>query len=117
MSHAITTRSEVAPQAGHRNGLGIAAFVLGIVGSVTGLIPLLSIPALICGLTGFGLGGVRRLGKRTADNKVMTVLGVFASILAIVLAVVGMVIMFRAFNQLGTDLGNIGNGTTGQGAA
>jgi hypothetical protein len=119
MSLAITTRSEVAPQAGHRNGLGIAAFVLGIVGSVTGLIPLLSIPALICGLTGFGLGlgGVRRLGKRTADNKVMTVLGVFASILAIVLAVVGMVIMFRAFNQLGTDLGNIGNGTTGQGAA
>jgi uncharacterized membrane protein len=119
MSQTTTTTSEVAPQAGHRNGLGISAFVLGLAGSVVGLIPILSIPALISGLIGFGLGlgGLRRLRRRTADNRVMTWVGTVFSVLAVVLGIVGMVIVAKAFNQLGTDLGNIGGTTTGTGAA
>jgi hypothetical protein len=118
MSHTTTTKSEVAPQAGHRNGLGIAAFVLGLAGSVVGLIPILSIPALISGLIGFGLGlgGHRRLRHRQADNKVMTRAGILFSVLAVVLGIVGMVIVAKAFNQLGTDLNNISPATTGHGA-
>ena len=118
MSQTTTITSEVAPQAGHRNGLGISAFVLGLAGSVVGLIPILSIPALISGLIGFGLGlgGLRRLRCRTADNRVMTWVGTVFSVLAVVLGIVGMVIVAKAFNQLGTDLGNIG-GSTGTGAA
>ena len=47
----------------------------------------------------------------------MTWVGTVFSVLAVVLGIVGMVIVAKAFNQLGTDLGNIGNGTTGTGAA
>jgi hypothetical protein len=102
-----------------RNGLGIAAFVLGLAGSVVGLIPILSIPALISGLIGFGLGlgGHRRLRRHKADNKVMTWVGTVFSVLAVVLGIVGMVIVAKAFNQLGTDLNTIGNGPTGHGSA
>jgi hypothetical protein len=95
-----------AKPAGHRNGLGIAALVCGIVGSVVGLIPILGIPALACGLTGFGLGlgALRRLRHRWADNKVMTWFGVVLSVLAVVLGIVGIVIVFKATNNLNSQL-------------
>jgi hypothetical protein len=108
-----STTSITAPApAEHRNGLGIASFCLGLAGTVVGLIPILSIPALASGLIGFGLGlgGVRRLRKHRADNRVMTILGVIASILAVVLGIVGMVIMQHAFDQLNTDLNNLDAG-------
>jgi len=92
-----------------KNGFGITAFCAGLAGTVLGLIPILSIPALICGLIGFGfgMGGVKRLRSKRADNKVMTILGVIASVLAVVLGVVGFVIMQNAITDLQTDLNNI----------
>src|SRR4029077_17247714 len=56
---------------------------------------------------GFGMGGVKRLRNKRADNKVMTILGVIVSVLAVVLGVVGMIIVQHAVDQLQTDLNNI----------
>ncbi len=96
---------------GHRNGLGISSFVLGIVGSVIGLIPILGIPALASGLTGLGLGlaGLRRLRHRWADNRVMNWIGVVLSVLAVVLGIVGMVIVTKAANDLQVQLDQLGS--------
>jgi hypothetical protein len=114
MSDTTTTSPAPAPapvvvvDRGPRNGLGISSFVTGLVGSVFGMIPILGIPALALGLIGFGLGlgGVRRLAKHRADNKVMTILGVIFSVLAVVLGIVGLVIVDHAFGQLNTSISN-----------
>jgi hypothetical protein len=100
MSTTTTSPAAVTP----RNGLGIASFVCGLTGAVAGLIPILAIPALAAGLTGFGLGlaARARLHRRTADNTVMTWFGLGLSLLAVVLGVVGFVIVEHAFSQLGT---------------
>jgi predicted PurR-regulated permease PerM len=92
-----------------KNGFGITAFICGIAGAICGLIPILSVPALAAGLIGFGfgMGGVKRLRSKRADNKVMTILGVIVSVLAVVLGVIGMIIVQHAVDQLQTDLNNI----------
>jgi hypothetical protein len=92
-----------------KNGFGITAFICGIAGAICGLIPILSIPALAAGLIGFGfgMGGVKRLRSKRADNKVMTILGVIVSVLAVVLGVVGFIIVQNAVADLQTDLNNI----------
>jgi hypothetical protein len=101
-SNLATAQPQAAVPAGHRNGLGIAAFALGVTGTVIGMIPILGIPALAAGLTGFGLGlgALRRLRHRWADNKVMTWFGVALSAAAVALGIVGMVIVTRTVNQL-----------------
>lgn len=103
--------TQVPPQQGlppkvTKNGLGIAAFVLGIVGSVIGLIPLLGIPAIILGLIGIGLalGAFRRLHKGGADNRVMTWFGAVLSVLAVILGVVGVAIVNKSVNDLNNSL-------------
>jgi hypothetical protein len=92
-----------------KNGFGITAFICGIAGAICGLIPILSVPALAAGLIGFGfgMGGVKRLRSKRADNKVMTILGVIVSVLAVVLGVIGMIIVQKAVTDLQTDLNNI----------
>lgn len=84
-----------------QNGLGISTFVVGLVGAVLGTIPILGVPALICGLTGFGLGlgALRRLHKKTADNRVMSWFGVVLSVLAVVLGIIGIAIVEHAFSS------------------
>ncbi len=108
-----TSTAPAAPAAvPARNGLGISAFVLGIVGTVMGTIPILGIPALACGLTGtgLGLGAYRRLRARTADNKVMTRIGLVLSVVAIILGIVGIVIVTRTVNDLNNQLSNLNAG-------
>jgi hypothetical protein len=92
-----------------RNGFGIASFICGLVATVIGLIPILSIPALAAALVGLGLGlgGAGRLHRHTATNKWMTTLGIIFSVLGVILAIVGMVIMVNAMNKLSTDLNNL----------
>lgn len=109
MTEDTTRTLDRQPQ---RNGLGIASFVLGIVGTVIGGIPIMGIPALACGLVGFGLGlgALRRLRKRWADNKVLTWIGFALSIVAVVLGIIGMVTVIRAANQLSTELNSISTG-------
>lgn len=113
MNETLTINSGQPTSIPARNGLGIAAFVCGLAGSVVGLIPILSIPALASGLVGFGLslGAQRRLHRHQADNKVMTWFGTVFSVLAVVLAIIGMVIVANAFNKLGTDLNNLNTGS------
>jgi hypothetical protein len=103
----------------HRNGFGIASFVCGLTATVVGLIPILSIPALAAAVVGLGLGAgnIGRLRRHTADNKWMTILGVGFSVLGTVLAIIGIVIVTKAVNQLNTDLNNLPTTVPTTGAA
>jgi hypothetical protein len=84
-----------------RNGLGIAALVLGIVGCVFGF-PLTFFIAGTLGLIGTILGfvGLSRVRKGIATNKGVTIAGIVLSLLALVLSVVGAVIVFSATADL-----------------
>ncbi|WP_406000383.1 DUF4352 domain-containing protein [Streptomyces sp. NBC_00829] len=80
-----------------RNGLGTAALVLGIIGTLAGLIPfffwlsgILGLLALILGLSGRG-----RVKRGEAANKGATTTGAILGLVALILAVVGAVITFK----------------------
>lgn len=91
-----------------RNGLGIAALVLGICGFLSGLIPFFFWFALIAGVIGLVLGlvGFARTRKRVATNRKTSVAGVILSVLSIAMGIWGAVILFQGLNQLATDLGS-----------
>ncbi|MDN5914528.1 MAG: DUF4190 domain-containing protein, partial [Pseudonocardia sp.] len=92
-----------------RNGLGIAALCLGIVGLLFGLIPFTGFVAFALGAIGIilGLVGFSRARKRAATNLKTAVAGTILSVIAIALGIWGMVIVFSGLNQLATDLNNI----------
>lgn len=85
-----------------KNGLGTSSFVLGLLGCLFGLIPILmfvAFPLSLLGL-GLGLGNIGRLRRRRATNAVMTGIGIGLSVLGIALSIVGMVIVNDAFSNL-----------------
>lgn len=89
----------VAPKTG--NGMAVAALTLGIIGVFLGLIPILAVPALICGVLavvfGFvGLSGVRKNPGRS--GKGMAIAGVALGAAAIGLSIVGFVIVANVFD-------------------
>ncbi|MFD3946205.1 DUF4190 domain-containing protein [Streptomyces sp. NPDC058579] len=95
------TQIPQAPQVAVRNGLGTAALILGIIGTVSGLIPLLfwlagilGVIALILGLVGRG-----RVKRREANNKGVTTTGAILGLAALILSVVGAVITFTAVSD------------------
>ncbi|WP_130291581.1 DUF4190 domain-containing protein [Pseudonocardia sediminis] len=90
-----------------RNGLGIAALVLGICGFLSGLIPFFFWFALIAGVIGLilGLVGFSRTRKGVATNKKTSIAGVVLSVLSVAMGIWGAVILFQGLNQLATDLG------------
>lgn len=94
-----------------RNGLGLAALILGIVGMLFGMVPLTGFIAFAVGVTGLilGLAGWSRVRKNKATNKKTAIFGVITSVLAVILGIWGMAIFFGALNDLGNDLDNIGN--------
>ncbi|MBW0104156.1 DUF4190 domain-containing protein [Pseudonocardia sp. KRD291] len=106
-----------------RNGLGIAALCLGIVGMLFALVPFTGFVAFALGAIGIilGLVGFSRARKRVATNLKTAVTGTVLSVIAIALGIWGMVIVFSGLNQLATDLENIPTvsspATTGDGAA
>nr|WTB31718.1 DUF4352 domain-containing protein [Streptomyces sp. NBC_00830] len=84
-----------------RNGLGISALILGIIGAVSGLIPflfwlagILGVIALILGLVGRG-----RVKRGEATNKGATTFGAALGLIALILSVVGAVITFKAMGD------------------
>ena len=90
------------PQAALRNGLGTAALTLGIIGTVSGLIPflfwlagILGVIALVLGLVGRG-----RVTRGEANNKGVTTTGAVLGLAALVLSVVGTVITFALVNDV-----------------
>ena len=88
----------VAPKTG--NAMAVAALTLGVVGVFLGLIPILAIPALICGVLavifGFvGLSAARKNPGRSGQG--MAIAGVALGTAAIALSIVGFVIVANAF--------------------
>ncbi|MEE1768820.1 DUF4352 domain-containing protein [Streptomyces sp. JV185] len=97
-----------------RNGLGIAALVLGVIGAVSGLIPFLFWMAGILGLIALilGLAGRGRAKRGEATNKGMTTFGAALGLIALILAVVGAVITFKAVGDAVDDLNKAVSDTT-----
>ncbi|MFJ3144734.1 DUF4352 domain-containing protein [Streptomyces halstedii] len=89
-----------------RNGLGIAALVLGIIGTLSGLVPLLFWLAGVLGLIALilGLSGRGRVKRGEATNKGVTTFGAVLGLVALVLSVVGAVIMFKAVDDVVKDI-------------
>lgn len=85
-----------------RNGLGTSSFVLGIIGTVFGLIPILGYITLVTSVVGLGLGlgNIGRLRKHKATNKVMTGIGIGLSVLGIVVSIIGVVYVYNSFSKL-----------------
>lgn len=100
--------TDQVPQAPHqqviviaeKNGLGTSSFVLGILSTIFGLIPILGFITLAAGALGLalGLGNIGRLRRGAATNKVMTTLGVVFSVLGIVLSIIGIVFVYKTFS-------------------
>ncbi|MFB6842712.1 DUF4190 domain-containing protein [Streptomyces sp. NPDC056361] len=94
-----------APQV-MRNGLGTAALILGIIGTLSGLIPLFFWLAGILGLIALILGLVARgrVKRREANNKGVALTGAILGLAALVLSVVGAVITFTAVSDAVDEL-------------
>lgn len=92
-----------------RNGFGITALVLAIIGCVFGLIPFTGFIALILGLLAilFGLLGMGRVRRRVANNKVMSIVGTLLGIVSTALGIWGIVIVFGAVDQFSRDMENL----------
>ncbi|MGW6567262.1 DUF4190 domain-containing protein [Streptomyces sp. NPDC054975] len=101
------TQTPQAPQVAVRNGLGTAALILGIIGTVSGLVPflfwlagILGVIALVLGLVGRG-----RVKRGQASNKGVTTTGAVLGIVSLILSVVGAVITFTVVNDAVNELG------------
>jgi hypothetical protein len=94
----------VAVQQAPRNGLGIAALILGIVGVVIGIIPFFFWVAGILGVIGLILGfvGRGRVKRGEASNGTMALWGIITSAVAVVVSIVGLVILI-AFAELSVE--------------
>ncbi|TXR95885.1 DUF4352 domain-containing protein [Streptomyces sp. col6] len=97
-----------------RNGLGIAALILGLIGAVSGLIPflfwlagILGTIALILGLVGRG-----RAKRGEATNKNMATFSTVLALIALIMSVVGAVITFKAVDDAVDDLNKAVSDTT-----
>jgi hypothetical protein len=103
-----------APPTGYqpqpRNGYGVTALVLAIVGLVFGLVPFTGFLAIMCGGTSvlFGLLGLGRIRRHEATNKGLTITGLVLGALALLLGVIGLIIVMNAATKLSNDLSKIG---------
>lgn len=89
-----------------RNGLGISALVLGIIGTVSGLVPFFFWLAGILGLIALilGLAGRGRAKRGEATNKGVTTFGAVLGLVSLILSVVGAVLTFKAVDDVVTDI-------------
>ncbi|PZT72189.1 MULTISPECIES: DUF4190 domain-containing protein [unclassified Streptomyces] len=97
-----------------RNGLGIAALILGLIGAVSGLIPFLFWLAGILGTIALVLGlvGRGRAKRGEATNKGMATFGTILALIALIMSVVGAVITFKAVDDAVDDLNKAVSDTT-----
>ncbi|WDN52278.1 DUF4352 domain-containing protein [Streptomyces clavuligerus] len=105
-----------APPRRMRNGLGTAALVLGLIGAISGLIPLLFWLGGTLGLIALilGLSGRARAKRGEADNRKVALAGALLGLVAMVAGVAGAVITFKAVDDAVDDIDKI---TTGQSAS
>lgn len=99
---------QYAPQP--RNGFGITALVLALIGAVFALIPFTGFIALILGALAilFGLMGYFRARKGIATNKIMSAISTGLGVLVAAAGIWGITIVFGAVDQLDKDLQQIG---------
>jgi len=92
-----------------RNGRGLASLIVGVVGTGCGLLPILFWIAGPAGLVAIMLAFANRgrLKRRTATNRKSTIAGGVFGLLALVLAIVGIVIIVRGLNDIGRQLDQI----------
>ncbi|MCT9093847.1 DUF4352 domain-containing protein [Streptomyces sp. ASQP_92] len=90
-----------------RNGLGIAALILGIIGLISGITPILFWMAGILGIVALVLGiiGARRAKQGYATNRRMSIAGATLGGLAIVMSIIGIVIVADVFNDVSKEIG------------
>lgn len=100
------------PQPQKGKGFALTALALGIFGSCFGLIPILGIVAFPLAVVGLVLGVIAIAGasKGVRTGKGMAIVGTILCVLALVLATIGIVIVDKAFK----DLGHSVNDMTGQ---
>ncbi|MET8689639.1 DUF4190 domain-containing protein [Streptomyces sp. NPDC004732] len=93
-----------------RNGLGVASLVLGIIGVLCGLIPLLFWAAGVLAVLAlvFGCVGIGRARKGQADNKGVAIWGTSLGAVAAILAVIGLAITVSAVNDAVDELHSTG---------
>ncbi|SKA02919.1 protein of unknown function [Pilibacter termitis] len=86
------------------NGFAIAALVLGIIGIVGSLIPILNIFSLLLGIVGLVLGILAILkANRQGSSKGMSIAGIILSSLTILVAIIINVIVVIAVNEVAND--------------
>ncbi|MEW1721110.1 DUF4190 domain-containing protein [Streptomyces sp. NPDC093109] len=103
MSHVTHTPQPTQPA---RNGLGTAALILGIIGALSGLIPLFFWLAGVLGVIGLilGLSGRGRAKRGQATNKKAATAGAVLALVSLGLSVWGMVVTFSAVDDLVNDI-------------
>lgn len=84
------------------NGPATAAMVLGIVGVVLAMIPILGLFALPLGVLAivFGAVGLRKHGKETPKGKGAAITGLVLGVLCFALAIFGMTVVNDAMNEV-----------------
>ncbi|MGW8765376.1 DUF4190 domain-containing protein [Streptomyces sp. NPDC055815] len=100
MSYDTQVPPAAAPRV-MRNGLGTAALILGIIGTLSGLIPLFFWLAGILGLIALilGLVGKGRVKRGEANNKGVALTGAILGLASLILSVVGLVITVTAVSD------------------
>jgi hypothetical protein len=85
-----------------RNGLGTAGFVLGLLGVLFSMIPVVGLvawPMVILGLV-FGLLGWRRAQRGGATNKGLAIAGAVLSVIGLVICIVWLSLFGKAVNDV-----------------
>lgn len=97
-----------------KNGFGVVALILGLIGLLFSIMPITGFVAVILGITGLilGLVGVGRIRSRRATNLKTTIVGVTASVAAVAVGIWGVTIFFGAVDQLGKDLSSLDQPST-----
>ena len=92
-----------------RNGFGITALVLAVLGVLVGLVPSAGVPALALGLLAvlFGLLGLGRARRRDTAHRGPALAGTGLGAVAVALGVWGLVVVPGAAEQLGPGLEDV----------
>ncbi|MEU0470904.1 DUF4190 domain-containing protein [Amycolatopsis sp. NPDC006131] len=97
-----------APPAPPKNGFGVTGFVLGVVGAVFAVIPIVGIvawPLVILGLVFSGIA-IARVWNGTATNKGLSIAGLVVSAVGLALCIVWVAAFNKAVEDTQNALGN-----------
>ena len=106
----MADQKQTNKQSEPRNGFGITALVLAIIGVVFGLVPFTGFLAFILGALAilFAFLGWGRVRRKVASNKKMTLIAGTLGAIATALGIWGMVIVFTATEEIGDELERAG---------